>query len=89
MLKLELELVQIKPKKSKGPEKWGETFSSRVWDMGTGMTLSIGNRNVWERNYLFLLHFNSLEGKIGLNLKIELFIIIDHIGRVKSQEVPR
>ena len=35
VLKLELELVQIKPEKSKGPEK-GETSGSRGWDMEQG-----------------------------------------------------
>lgn len=35
VLKLELELVQIKPEKNKGTEK-GETFGSRAWDMEQG-----------------------------------------------------
>ena len=75
VLKLELELVQIKPEKNKGPEK-GETFGSRVWDMEQGWNCSVETGNIlWEKLFFISPNIVALwkEKKIGLNLKIELF----------------
>lgn len=76
VLKLELELVQIKPEKNKGPEK-GETFGSRVWDMEQGLNCSVETGNVlWEKLFFISPYIVTLferKKKIGLNLKIELF----------------
>ena len=89
--RLELELVQIKPERNKAPEE-GETCGSRAWDVEQAWNCSVETGNVLSVKLFFIFPYVVTlwkEKKLALIWKLNSFIIIDHIGRVISQEVPR